>query len=212
MSTPPGPGRRPPERPLAEQAIATVMELLGKVDPKYLRSAGMFLIEAQAGRGRGGGSGGMAGKLGDMLGGMSGGDLRGAVGELRRARRRRSPVPPPRTPAVPERPANVLVGVGTVPGRAEGAARVVAGPDLPPGLGGTDVLVCAAVPNAWATGLQGLGGIVFETGGASSAAMRACREHGVPAVRLAGATGRLTDGTALALDGATGRVTLAESA
>ena len=114
-------------------------------------------------------------------------------------------VPPPTSAAV-------LSGVAASPGRATGRAVVCQGP--PTDLGDLDadtIIVAVSLDPAWTVLLTHVAGVVLERGGVLSHPAILAREYGVPMVTgVQDATTRLAPGTLLTIDGAAGRVTLAE--
>jgi pyruvate,water dikinase len=103
----------------------------------------------------------------------------------------------------------VLVGMSGGPGRAEGPARVIAGPDdfqrLQPG----DVLVANTTTPVWTPLFNIASAAVTEVGGPFSHAAIVAREFGIPLVTGAiNATRVITDGAKIVVDGTAGIVEL----
>jgi pyruvate,water dikinase len=102
---------------------------------------------------------------------------------------------------------DAVVGTPASQGRAEGTARIVAGPEdfyrIEPG----DVLVCKTTTPAWTPLFPSLAALVTDTGGILSHAAVVAREYGLPAVVAADvATTVIPDGALVSVDGATGEV------
>jgi pyruvate,water dikinase len=103
----------------------------------------------------------------------------------------------------------VLSGVGGSPGRVQGPARIVRGPEdfskLRPG----DILVAPLTTPVW-TPLFGIAkGLVADVGGLLSHGAIVAREYGIPAVMgTQVATRLLSDGQMITVDGGQGRVYL----
>ncbi|MFE4196045.1 PEP-utilizing enzyme [Paenarthrobacter sp. NPDC056912] len=102
---------------------------------------------------------------------------------------------------------SILSGNGASAGTANGAARLIHGPDEFGRFQGGDVLVCRTTDPAW-TPLFGIAAaVVTETGGTLSHAAIVAREFGIPAVLgVRGAMELLTDGIPLSVDGTFGTV------
>ncbi|HEU4349562.1 MAG TPA: PEP/pyruvate-binding domain-containing protein [Actinoplanes sp.] len=104
----------------------------------------------------------------------------------------------------------VLTGVGASAGRATGTARVVDDPAtayLEPG----DVLVVATTDPGWTPLFLTAGALVTETGAVMAHGPTVAREYGIPAVIcVPGATGKISTGQVITVDGAAGTVTIAE--
>jgi rifampicin phosphotransferase len=100
-----------------------------------------------------------------------------------------------------------LRGSAASPGSAVGIARVVAGPGDFGKVRAGDVLVATTTTPAWTPLFPSLGALVTETGGILSHAAIVAREYGLPAVvGVAGATGSVSDGARLRVDGTSGVV------
>ncbi|MEO7664971.1 MAG: PEP-utilizing enzyme [Candidatus Limnocylindrales bacterium] len=103
----------------------------------------------------------------------------------------------------------VLQGTGSSAGIVRGPARVVLTSDefdrIQPG----DIIVCPSSNPSWVTVFRIAGGLVTDTGGMLSHAAVVAREFGLPAVTaVAGATGRISDGQLVEIDGTRGTVRL----
>jgi rifampicin phosphotransferase len=106
-----------------------------------------------------------------------------------------------------------LRGEGASPGRAQGPARVVAGPDDFRRVQAGDVLVAVTTTPAWTPLFPSLAALVTETGGILSHAAIVAREYGLPAVVGAReATKLLPDGATLLVDGGAGTVQVLQQA
>jgi pyruvate,water dikinase len=104
---------------------------------------------------------------------------------------------------------SALQGAGASPGRTEGTARVVAGPEDFSRIQSGDVLVARTTTPAWTPLFPALAALVTETGGVLSHAAVVAREYGLPAVvGAAGATDAIPDGSRIRVDGGTGTVTI----
>lgn len=102
-----------------------------------------------------------------------------------------------------------LVGVGAAPGTQEGRARIVDGPDDFASIDDGDIIVCSTTSPMWNAVLALASAVVCETGGFVSHAALIARELGIPAVvGVAGARGRIADGSMVRVDGSAGRVDL----
>ena len=101
----------------------------------------------------------------------------------------------------------VLRGVGASAGRVTGPARVVHDPataHLEPG----DILVAATTDPGWTPLFLTAAALVTETGAIMAHGPTVAREYGIPAViSVPGATGRITTGQLITVDGANGTVT-----
>ena len=100
---------------------------------------------------------------------------------------------------------------GVSPGKARGRARVILSADA--GAGATvlpgEILVAPVTDAPWTPLFIPAAGVVVETGGALSHAATVAREYGIPAVAgVRDATTLIPDGAMLAIDGATGEVTV----
>ncbi|MGH3582299.1 MAG: PEP-utilizing enzyme, partial [Mycobacterium sp.] len=104
----------------------------------------------------------------------------------------------------------VLHGIGVSGGRARGLVRIVAAEtidDLQPG----EILVAKVTDVGYTPAFAYAAAVVTELGGPTSHAAIVAREFGVPCVVNArGAATRLTTGTLIDVDGATGDVTVLE--
>ncbi|MDP9165012.1 MAG: PEP-utilizing enzyme, partial [Actinomycetota bacterium] len=101
-----------------------------------------------------------------------------------------------------------LHGIGVSGGRARGPVRIVHAEtidDLQPG----EVLVAKVTDVGYTPAFAYAAAVVTELGGPTSHAAIVAREFGVPCVVNArGATARLSNGTMIEVDGATGDVTV----
>jgi pyruvate,water dikinase len=102
----------------------------------------------------------------------------------------------------------LVAGTPASSGRAGGPVRVIHDHtefgNLRPG----DVLVCPYTNPAWTPLFQRAAAVVVDSGGPASHAAIVAREYGIPAIMGTGtATGVLTDGQLVTVDGGTGRVT-----
>ncbi|WP_458108094.1 PEP-utilizing enzyme [Arthrobacter sp. R3-55] len=106
----------------------------------------------------------------------------------------------------------ILTGVGASTGTTQGPARLIHGPDEFSRFRSGDVLVCRTTDPAW-TPLFGMASaVVTQSGGMLSHAAIVAREYGIPAVLgVRDALELLTDGGLVAVDGAQGTVTVADS-
>lgn len=103
----------------------------------------------------------------------------------------------------------VLRGAPGSPGRCEGTAKVVIGPDEFGRLDNGDVLVARTTSEAFNVVLPILGAIVTDRGGPLSHAAIVSREAGIPCVVATGeATSRIPDGADVLVDGTDGEVTI----
>jgi len=106
----------------------------------------------------------------------------------------------------------VLRGTPASPGTVTAKARVVLDPTgahLAPG----EILVAPSTDPGWTPLFLTAGGLVMEMGGAISHGAVVAREYGIPAVvGVAGATGRITTGSCITVDGAAGTITIEEDA
>jgi pyruvate,water dikinase len=104
---------------------------------------------------------------------------------------------------------SVLYGLAASKGVYEGPARRVAGPSEFGRIKKGDVLVTESTTEAFNILLPLLGGIVTDNGGLLSHAAIVAREYGIPGVvGTREATGRITDGTRVRVDGEAGEVTV----
>jgi pyruvate,water dikinase len=117
----------------------------------------------------------------------------------------------PRSPAraAPAGPSdsNLIEGLGVSPGIAEGAARVILGPDGIPDVEPGEILVCPTTDPSWAPAMLIAAALVIDVGGALSHGAIVARELGVPCViNTATGTTTLRTGDHLKVDGTSGRV------
>ena len=101
-----------------------------------------------------------------------------------------------------------LVGTAASAGEVTGVARVILDPvgaRLEPG----EILVAPSTDPGWTPLFLTAGGLVMEMGGANSHGAVVAREYGIPAVvGVAGATGRITTGQRIRVDGTAGTVAM----
>jgi pyruvate,water dikinase len=158
------------------------------------------------------------------LSGPDGGDLRRRVGERRRAyeaelRRRHVPsvvlsdgTEPEAATLAAHATDGALVGTAASAGSVTAPARVILDPigaHLEPG----EILVAPSTDPGWTPLFLTAGGLVMEMGGANSHGAVVAREYGIPAVvGVAGATGRITTGQRVTVDGTAGIVSVADEA
>ncbi|WP_034510734.1 phosphoenolpyruvate synthase [Blastococcus sp. URHD0036] len=108
--------------------------------------------------------------------------------------------------SAPARPP-LLTGLGASSGRATGRVRVLRAPDEGCLLQDGEVLVAPLTNPDWMPTMRRAAAVVTDSGGVTCHAAIVARELGVPAVVGARtATTDLTDGTAVTVDGDTGRV------
>ena len=106
-------------------------------------------------------------------------------------------------------PGDVLVGNPGCPGVYRGKARVILDPADPAGLNPGDILVAPMTDPAWTPLFVTAGAVVVNVGAALSHAIIVSRELGIPCVVSAtDATGKITDGAEIEVNGDTGVVTL----
>jgi pyruvate,water dikinase len=106
-------------------------------------------------------------------------------------------------------PGDVLVGNPGCPGVYRGRARVILDPLDPTGLNPGDILVAPMTDPAWTPLFVTAGAVVVDVGAALSHAIIVSRELGIPCVVSAtDATGKITDGAEIEVNGDTGVVTL----
>ncbi|MDX1658474.1 MAG: PEP-utilizing enzyme [Nitriliruptorales bacterium] len=100
-----------------------------------------------------------------------------------------------------------LIGAPGSPGRYEGTAKVIIGPEEFGRLEEGDVLVARTTSEAFNVVLPLLGAIVTDRGGALSHAAIVSREAGIPCVVATGdGTRRIRDGSTILVDGSEGEV------
>ncbi|BCJ73185.1 phosphoenolpyruvate synthase [Catellatospora sp. IY07-71] len=155
--------------------------------------------------------------LAEARAGLAGTDLRDLVARRRHAydeelRRRHIPrvllsdgTEPGVAPAAAADGA--LTGTPASAGQVTGVARVIMDPvgaHLEPG----EILVAPSTDPGWTPLFLTAGGLVMEMGGANSHGAVVAREYGIPAVvGVPDATGRITTGQLITVDGAAGTVT-----
>jgi phosphoenolpyruvate synthase/pyruvate phosphate dikinase len=104
---------------------------------------------------------------------------------------------------------NIIKGVPASPGQVTATARVLHGPEdfdqMEPG----DILVAGITTPAWTPLFAMASGVVTDIGGPLSHGSIVAREYGIPAILGTGfATKLIQSGQKIALDGATGTVTI----
>jgi phosphohistidine swiveling domain-containing protein len=100
-----------------------------------------------------------------------------------------------------------LIGYGASPGHAVGTARIVRSAADLGRVSAGDILVCTTTTPSWTPVFASVAGIVTDTGGILCHAAVVAREYGLPAVVGAHmATSRISEGSRVTLDGATGDV------
>ena len=157
--------------------------------------------------------------LKEVRGALAGADLRTLVRDRRQAyeaelRRRHIPRvllsdgTEPEALAAPEPATPGLLGTPASAGTVTGIARVILDPvgaRLEPG----EILVAPSTDPGWTPLFLTAGGLVMEMGGANSHGAVVAREYGIPAVvGVPDATGRITSGQRITVDGAAGTITL----
>jgi phosphoenolpyruvate synthase/pyruvate phosphate dikinase len=100
-------------------------------------------------------------------------------------------------------------GLGASPGVATGTARVIRSPEEFGKLKNGDILVAPFTNPIWTPLFAIAGGVVTEVGGMLSHGAIVAREYGIPAVMgIPGATGTMSDGKTVRVDGNRGIVSL----
>lgn len=120
---------------------------------------------------------------------------------------------PRRSSEQPEtvRPGDVLTGAPASAGIARGRARVVRTTSQIAAFEPGEILVAPQTDPSWTPLFMVAAGVVVDVGAMGSHAMIVSRELGIPcAAGVAGATGRIPDGTLLEVDGSAGTVTVLE--
>lgn len=106
---------------------------------------------------------------------------------------------------------HVLSGQGGCAGRHTGRVRVILDPSDPTALEPGDVLVAPLTDAAWTPLFLVAGAAVVDVGATNSHAVVVCRELGIPCVvSVTGASGLLSDGAVVTVDGTAGTVTVDE--
>ena len=100
----------------------------------------------------------------------------------------------------------VYQGVGTARGTVTGTARIVGDLRNIDRVRQGDILVCNSTDPGWTPVFGLLSGLVLEAGGMLSHGACLSREYGLPAVTLAGAMQKITDGCTIQVNGDNGRV------
>ncbi len=113
-------------------------------------------------------------------------------------------------PARTDQPAgDVLKGIAASPGRVTGPARVISNPDEFDQMRQGDILVARITTPAWTPLFALAAGVVTDVGGPLSHSSIVAREYHIPAVLGTGvATGRLSSGQRVTVDGDAGTVTV----
>lgn len=161
--------------------------------------------------------------LSDVRAALAGAELRGLVAERRQtyqAELRRRHVPrvllsdgtePEAATLSAAATDGALRGTAASGGAVTGSARVILDPvgaRLEPG----EILVVPSTDPGWTPLFLTAGGLVMEMGGANSHGAVVAREYGIPAVvGVAGATGRISTGQRITVDGTAGLVMTGES-
>ncbi len=115
------------------------------------------------------------------------------------------------TPNTAAADAKIIKGLGASPGQVTGRARVMVDEWAWPDVAAGDILVARNVGPRWTPLFPLLGGLVLDSGSIGQHAAATAREYGVTAVIAAGnATRRISDGSAVWVDGANGIVRLLE--
>ena len=104
---------------------------------------------------------------------------------------------------------NVIKGIAASPGHVTGPARVIHGPDEFEQMRPGDILVARITTPAWTPLFALAAGVVTDVGGPLSHSSIVAREYHIPAVLGTGvATGRLSSGQRVTVDGDAGTVTV----
>ncbi len=102
---------------------------------------------------------------------------------------------------------NVIKGIAASPGHVTGPARVISGPDEFDQMRPGDILVARITTPAWTPLFALAAGVVTDVGGPLSHSSIVAREYHIPAVLGTGvATGRLSSGQRITVDGDAGTV------
>jgi pyruvate,water dikinase len=83
---------------------------------------------------------------------------------------------------------------------------IISGLDQIEGLCKGDILICNATDPGWTPALLTVRGVIAETGGLLAHVSCLSREYGMPAIQLASAMKRITDGANITMEGATAEV------
>jgi pyruvate,water dikinase len=106
-------------------------------------------------------------------------------------------------------PGDTITGIGASPGRIEGTARVIHGPEAFGQMRPGDILVAKITTPAWTPLFALAAGIVTDVGGPLSHSSIVAREYHIPAVLGTGvATARIRSGQRITVDGDRGAVTV----
>jgi pyruvate,water dikinase len=109
--------------------------------------------------------------------------------------------------------ADQLIGIGGSPGTVEGVARVVLREDQFDEVRAGDILVCHMTNPAWVVLFTKIAGLVTNAGGLTAHPAVLAREFGIPAVvGTQDATGRISTGDRVRVDGTKGSVDILEAA
>ncbi len=104
---------------------------------------------------------------------------------------------------------DVIKGIAASPGRVTGLARVIHGPDEFEQMRPGDILVARITTPAWTPLFSLASGVVTDVGGPLSHSSIVAREYHIPAVLGTGiATGHLSSGQRITVDGDAGTVTV----
>jgi|GEM_PF-29765 len=107
---------------------------------------------------------------------------------------------------------DTLKGIGASPGRVDGIARVIHGPNEFNQMGHGDILVAKITTPAWTPLFALASGVVTDVGGVLSHGSIVAREYHIPAVLGTGvATERIHSDQRITVDGDKGVVTMSES-
>ncbi|HEX6554687.1 MAG TPA: PEP/pyruvate-binding domain-containing protein [Ktedonobacteraceae bacterium] len=107
---------------------------------------------------------------------------------------------------------DVLKGIAASPGRVTGPARVMHGPEEFDQMRQGDILVARITTPAWTPLFALAAGVVTDVGGPLSHSSIVAREYHIPAVLGTGvATGRLSSGQRVTVDGDAGTVTVSSN-
>jgi pyruvate,water dikinase len=104
---------------------------------------------------------------------------------------------------------DTIKGIGASPGRVDGVARVIHGPEEFSQMGHSDILVAKITTPAWTPLFALASGIVTDVGGILSHGSIVAREYHIPAVLGTGvATESIHSGQSITVDGDSGVVTI----
>jgi phosphohistidine swiveling domain-containing protein len=103
----------------------------------------------------------------------------------------------------------VITGIGASRGIVSGTARIIRSLEEAARLRPGDILVCVTTSPPWTALFSIAGGVITDTGGLLSHSAICAREYAIPCVVGTGvATSTIADGSAITMDGSTGRVTV----